>query len=88
MTRYSVSKTFIQRFTNTVLVAFSISMFGVKELILKYTDPKPYDLSTSVKLSELFVNSHYVIEASTPNLPIVINIGVYYLNASQNIPNI
>ncbi|KAL5244414.1 hypothetical protein ACI65C_011824 [Semiaphis heraclei] len=66
MVDYGVPKTFVQRFANTALLSYSLLTFSYTEFLLKYREPKPYDVPKPVQPSAMFVNSHYITEASRP----------------------
>ncbi|XP_060840456.1 UDP-glucosyltransferase 2-like [Rhopalosiphum padi] len=83
---HSVSKTFIQRLTHIfLLIRFKI-IKEYKELILKYTDPKQYDLIEPISPSLIFVNRHFITDASSPIPTNVINVGGIHLKTPQNLP--
>lgn len=85
---HSVSKTFIQRLTHIfLLIRFKI-IKEYKELILKYTDPKQYDLIEPISPSLIFVNRHFITDASSPIPTNVINVGGIHLKTPQNLPEV
>ncbi|XP_022175628.1 uncharacterized protein LOC111037393 [Myzus persicae] len=67
MADYSVPKTFVQRFSTTALLTYSILTFSYSDFLFKYREPKPYDVPEPVLPSAMFVNTHYITEASRPN---------------------
>lgn len=88
MADHGVPKTFVQRFANTALLSYSFLTFSCFEFLLKYREPKPYDVSRPVQPSVMFVNSHYITEASRPYFSNFVSVGGIHLNAVQNIPNV
>ncbi|CAI6352176.1 unnamed protein product [Macrosiphum euphorbiae] len=87
MADHGVPKTFVQRFSNTALLSYSLLTFSCFEFLLKYREPKPYDVSRPVQPSVMFVNSHYITEASRSLFSNFVSVGGIHLNAVQNIPN-
>lgn len=83
---HSVPKTFTQRLTNTALLAYSVVVMGVNDWIKKYTESKPYDVASLDKPSLIFVNSHYISEASRPYPPHVIQVGGLHLKPAKKLP--
>lgn len=88
MADHGVPKTFVQRFANAALLSYSSLTFSYFEFLLKYREPKPYDVSRPVRPSVMFVNSHYITEASRPFFSNFVSVGGIHLNAVQNIPNV
>lgn len=85
---HAIPKTFIQRLSNTALLAYSLFISTYQESIARFTDPKPYDLSPTVNPSIIFQNSHYITETSSPIVPNLINIGGIHLKPAKSIPNV
>lgn len=83
-----IPKTFVQRFSNTVLLAYSMFISTYQSTILQFTDPKPYDLSPTVKPSIIFQNSHYMTELSSPVVPNLINLGGIHLKPAKNMSKV
>lgn len=88
MAGHGVPKTFVQRFTNAALLSYSLLTLSCTEHLLKYIEPKPYDVQKPIKPSALIVNSHYISEPSRPFLSNVVFVGGIHLNAVQTIPNV
>lgn len=88
MTDHAFPASFVQRFTNTVLMAYSMFTIRYNEWLQANTDPKPYDLVRSVRPSALFVNSHFITELPRPLPPNVFEIGGVHLERPKGIPNV
>ncbi|CAH1722098.1 unnamed protein product [Aphis gossypii] len=83
---HSVSKTFIQRLAHIfLLIRFKI-VKEYKELFLKYTDPKHYDLIEPISPSLVFVNRHFITDAPSPIPTNVINVGGIHLKEPKKLP--
>lgn len=83
---HAVSKTFIQRLTNISLLVYLKIVRQYTELILKYTDPKQYDLIESTTPSLIFANRHFITDVASPIPTHVVNIGGIHLKAAQKLP--
>lgn len=59
-----------------------------QELLIKYTEPKEYDLHTPIPPSIILTNGHYISDAPTPIPSNVINVGGIHFNASKKIPSV
>lgn len=88
MAHHAVPRTFIQRLTNTAISVYSIIVTGYQELLLKYTDPKEYDLYTPIPPSLVFTNGHYISDAPRPLPTNVINVGGIHLKPPKKIPKV
>lgn len=88
MTGHGVPKTFVQRIENAALLSYGLLTFGCTEYLLKYIEPKPYDVQKPVQPSVLFVNSHYITEASRPYSSNFVSVDGIHLNAVQNISKV
>ncbi|CAI6346551.1 unnamed protein product [Macrosiphum euphorbiae] len=55
---HAVPGTFVQRFTNTALLTYSMAKMKYDQLITLVSDPRPYDLAPTVNPSIIFQNSH------------------------------
>lgn len=88
MVPFAIPKTFVQRLTNAAMLVFSTIIISCGAMVFKYTDPKPYDTSISVRPSALFVNTHYITEVSRPVLSNVIHVGGIHLKTPKNISNV
>lgn len=85
---HAVPTTFAQRFTNTVLKLSMTSFSYFQELFLKTFDPKPFDVHTPVSPSIVFLNGHFVSDASRPIPPNVISIGGIHLKPVKKITSV
>jgi len=86
---HAVPGTFVQRFTNTALLTYSMAKTKYDQLVTSlFTDPKPYDLAPPVNPSIIFQNSHYVTESSRPVTPNVIYVGGIHLKPAKTIPKV
>ncbi|CAI6359096.1 unnamed protein product [Macrosiphum euphorbiae] len=85
---HAIPKTFLQRFSNTVLFWYSMMLLNFDKWTRKYTMNRPYDLDTStVRPSLTFLNSHFISEASRPFPQNVIQVGGIHLKPPKSIPN-
>ncbi|XP_060869254.1 UDP-glucosyltransferase 2-like [Metopolophium dirhodum] len=83
---HAVPGTFVQRFTNTALLTYSMAKTKYDQLVTFFTDPRLYDLAPTVNPSIIFQNSHYVTESSIPVTPNVIYVGGIHLKPAKSIP--
>jgi len=88
MAHHAVPKTFAQRFSNVVLLGFSLFALIYKEMELKKIDPQPYDLVKPIKPSLVFMNTHYITDAPRPLPASVIQVGGVHLKTPRSIPNV
>lgn len=88
MAGHAVPESFVQRFTNTVLLAYTTFSVKYNTWRLARTDPRPYDFVTAVQPSAVFVNSHFISEASRPTPPNVIHVGGVHLEPPKSIPHV
>lgn len=86
--RQGVPKTFVQRFSNTVLLAYNLFVSTCQERLARFTDPKPFDLSPTVNPSIIFQNSHYITETPSPVVPNLIHIGGIHMKPAKSIPQV
>ncbi|KAL5242234.1 hypothetical protein ACI65C_009644 [Semiaphis heraclei] len=85
---HAIPKTFVQRFSNTVLLGYNIMLFNFDKWTRKYTMNRPYDWEIkTIQPSLTFVNSHFISDASRPFPPNVIEIGGIHLKPPKSIPN-
>lgn len=80
-------KTFVQRFMNTVLIVFDIYN-TLDNLVVRITDPSPYDISPKVSPSIIFQNSHFISERAKPVTSNLIDIGGIHLKPAKTIPKV
>eukprot|EP00102_Acyrthosiphon_pisum_P011902 XP_008180824.1 PREDICTED: UDP-glucuronosyltransferase 2B15-like [Acyrthosiphon pisum] len=86
---YAIPKTFMQRLSNTVLLAYNMMFLSVDKCIRKYIIDRPYNWVTNiVQPSMTFVNSHFISEASRPFPPNVVQVGGIHLEPPKSIPNV
>lgn len=85
---HAVPVTFVQRLSNTVLLAYSMFMSRYVQWTLVRAAPRPYDLVMPVQPSAVFVNTHFVTEASRPTLPNVVHVGGVHLEEPKSIPHV
>jgi len=86
---HAIPKTFVQRLSNTLLLGYSMIIISFDKWIRKYTSNRPYDLETiTVQPSLIFLNSHFISEASRPFPPNVIQVGGIHLKPPKSIPNV
>ncbi|XP_060869250.1 UDP-glucosyltransferase 2-like isoform X1 [Metopolophium dirhodum] len=83
---HAVPGTFVQRFTNTALLTYSMVKTKYDQLVTLYTNPRPYDLAPTVNPSIIFQNGHYISESSRPVTPNVIYVGGIHLKPTKTIP--
>lgn len=85
---HAVPRSFVQRFGNAVLLAYSVFAVRYTEWSLKRAAPKPYDALPPVRPSAIFVNSHFVTEASRPVPPNYVQVGGLHLGQPEPIPSV
>jgi len=85
---HAVPGTFVQRFTNTALLTYSMVKTKYDQLVTLYTNPRPYDLSPTVNPSVIFQNGHYISESSRPVTQNVIYVGGIHLKPTKTIPKV
>jgi len=85
-----VPKTFVQRTSNLALLISCTIINTFNELIMKFTEPREYDLHTPIPPSLVFVNRHFTIEPASPISSNVIPIGGIHLNlkATKKLPKV
>lgn len=83
---HAVPRTFAQRLANAVSTLHGTVIVTLLELWYKVTDPEPYELLAPVPPSLVFVNGHFVSDASSPNPPNVVGIGGIHLKPPKKIP--
>ncbi|CAI6348012.1 unnamed protein product [Macrosiphum euphorbiae] len=83
---FAVPKTFIQRFTNTLIWLYSSIIVKFQEFLLQLFDSKPYDLGTINPPSLVFMNTHFISDKSRPTPSNVVNVGGIHLKPSKKIP--
>ncbi|XP_060835305.1 UDP-glucosyltransferase 2-like [Rhopalosiphum padi] len=86
MALHAVPKTFVQRFVNVALLVYSTLRTKYDGWIMKMTYPKRYQLSPKVNPAVIFLNSHYITEASRPVPPNLIEVGGIHLKPKSKIP--
>jgi len=86
---HAIPKTFVQRFSNTILLGYNMMLFSFDRWIKKYTMNRPYDREiNTIQPSLTFMNSHFISDASRPFPPNVIEIGGIHLKPPKSIPNV
>lgn len=88
LARHAVPKTFAQRLANTAILAYGTFITGIDEWLLRFIDPKPYDLSINVRPSVVFQNSHYLVDAPRSNTQNLVDIGGIHLRTPNSIPKV
>ncbi|XP_022164268.1 UDP-glucuronosyltransferase 2B17-like [Myzus persicae] len=83
---FGVPKTFVQRTVNIALWTYAITVRQINELILKYKEPREYDLYAPIPPSLVFVNRHFVMEPASPIPSNVVEIGGIHLKAAKKLP--
>jgi len=83
LANHAVPATFVQRFTNTALLTYSLVRIKYDELVTWFTDTKSYSLAPTVNPSIIFQNSHYVTESPRPLTPNVIYVGGIHLKPAN-----
>ncbi|XP_022162077.1 UDP-glucuronosyltransferase 2B15-like isoform X1 [Myzus persicae] len=81
----AVPGTFVQRFTNTALLAYGMARIQYDQLVTWFTDPKSYYLAPVVNPSIIFQNSHYISESSRPVTPNIVDVGGIHLTPAKTI---
>lgn len=85
---HAVPASFTQRFTNTVMLAYTMFSVAYNDWSLGRANPKPYDDRPSVRPSALFINSHYITEPPSPTAPNVVQVGGLHLENPKGIPHV
>jgi len=86
---HAIPKTFLQRFSNTVLLGYSMMLLNFDKWTRKYTMNRPYDLKIStVQPSLTFLNSHFISESSRPFPQNVIQVGGIHLKPPKSTENV
>lgn len=88
LAHHAVPRTFTQRFSNLILLVYSVFIKKQKELELKKIDPQPYDLVETIQPSLIFTNTHYITDAPRPIPPNVIQAGGIHLKTPETIPDV
>uniref|UniRef100_A0A2S2QWQ3 UDP-glucuronosyltransferase 2C1 n=1 Tax=Sipha flava TaxID=143950 RepID=A0A2S2QWQ3_9HEMI len=83
---HAVPRTFVQRFTNNMLLVYTMVVREFRNRLLRFTDPRPYDASPVVRPSVIFQNSFHGTEAPRPVLPNVVDVGGIHLEPAKTIP--
>ncbi|KAE9535554.1 hypothetical protein AGLY_007455 [Aphis glycines] len=83
---HAVPGTFVQRFTNAAMLTHSLAKTKYDQLVMRFTDARPYDLAPTVSPSIIFQNSHYATESSRPLTPNVVYVGGIHLKPAKTIP--
>ncbi|XP_001944591.2 UDP-glucuronosyltransferase 2B15 [Acyrthosiphon pisum] len=85
---FGVPKTFVQRTSNLAILISCTIIREFNELIMKFTEPKEYDLHAPIPPSLVFINSHFTIEPASPIPSNVVAIGGIHLNlkATKKLP--
>ncbi|XP_022164267.1 UDP-glucuronosyltransferase 2C1-like isoform X3 [Myzus persicae] len=86
MANFVVPKTFFQRTANVALLLYTTAVRKINELILKYKEPREYDLYAPIPPSLVFVNRHFVMEPASPIPSNVVEIGGIHLKAAKKLP--
>jgi len=84
----AVPKTFVQRFTNAALLAYSTLRTMYDGWVMNITNPRRYQSSPKVNPSIIFLNTNHITEASRPVVPNVIEIGGIHLKPKNKIPDV
>jgi len=85
---YAVPKTFAQRLENVAYLVYTVISTKYREWTMSMNDPQPFDSTKPVKPSLVFINTHYVTEASSP-LPLsVIQVGGIHLRRPVSTPDV
>lgn len=91
MAGHAVPRSFVQRFGNAVLLAYSVFAVRYSEWSLKReaaAAPKPFDVLEPVRPSAVFVNSHFATEVSRPVPPNVVQVGGLHLEQPKSLPSV
>lgn len=83
---HAVPRSFVQRFVNTALLAYTTSFLKYVEWSAKRADPKPYDFVPTVQPDAIILNSHYITEYPRPTAPNVVEVGGIHLGQPKGIP--
>ncbi|XP_060863129.1 LOW QUALITY PROTEIN: UDP-glucosyltransferase 2-like [Metopolophium dirhodum] len=85
---FGVPKTFIQRTSNLAILISCTIIRKFNELIMKFTEPREYDLHAPITPSLVFINRHFTIEPASSIPSNVVEIGGIHLNlkATKKLP--
>jgi len=85
---YAVPRTFAQRLDNVAYLVYTVISTKYREWMMTMNDPQPFDLIKPIKPSLVFMNTHYVTEASSP-LPLsIIQVGGIHLKRPVSMPDV
>ncbi|XP_050433225.1 UDP-glucosyltransferase 2-like isoform X6 [Adelges cooleyi] len=82
----SPSKSFVQRFLNTVLYVYAAAQMQFDEIVHRARFPNPYDHLKPINPSIIFQNTHHVTEPPRPFPSNLVQIGGIHLSATKGIP--
>lgn len=85
---YSVPRTFVERFSNTVLLTYTSCLLNYINWSINEDDVQPFDKVEPTKPSIMFTNGHFITDASRPLPPNVIKIGGIHLKPRKKIPDV
>jgi glucuronosyltransferase len=88
LSKYSVSRTFLERFTNTLLHCYKSSLLQYKVWSIPKKYLQPFDLVEPAKPSIVFNNAHYITDSSRPLPPSVIQVESIHLDPLKGILNV
>lgn len=84
----SVPRSLMQRFSNTILLVYSVCLLRYNSWYDSKTDQQPFDLVEAIKPSIVFSNSHYITDASRPLPPSIKSVGGVHLSRPKKIPKV
>jgi len=85
---FGTPRTFFQRAANVFYLIYATTICIINELILKYKEPREYDLYAPISPSLVFVNKHFTVEPASPISSNVVNIGGIHLKAANKLPKV
>lgn len=88
LTDHSVPRSLFQRFSNTVLLAYTACLLRYDSWYESKIDQQPFDLIEPIKPSIVFSNAHYITDAPRPLPPNVIAVGGVHLSRPKKIPEV
>lgn len=85
---YSIPRTFMERFSNTLLLVYTSTLLRCKIWYASIVDRQPFDQVEPIKPSLVFSNNHFITDSSRPLPQNVIPIGGIHLGPSKKIPEV
>uniref|UniRef100_A0A2S2PQV5 UDP-glucuronosyltransferase 2B28 n=1 Tax=Schizaphis graminum TaxID=13262 RepID=A0A2S2PQV5_SCHGA len=88
LANHSIPRTMFERFTNTVLLFYTLFLLQYKSWYARITDTEAFDQIEPIKPSIIFSNAHFITDAPRPILPSMIQVGGIHLSPPKKIPDV